>query len=121
MGHKDHYHFRRTEHHPRIGIGIFFIALGIALLIATNDLFNLGNVSDYFNWKTAMIFIGFLLILNLQFVGGFFLIAGGIWFLQDELFPYAHDTFENFFWPCVIGVIGISMILSAIFKRKSIK
>lgn len=122
MKNRHHHHqCRRTEHHPRVGIGIFFIVLGIALLIATNDVFNLGSVSAYFNWKTAMIFIGVLLLLNLEFAGGFLLIAGGIWFLQDELFPYAQDTFDVFFWPSVIGLIGVSVILSALFKRKSLK
>ena len=121
MKNRDHYQYRRTEHHPRFQLGIFFIALGIALLIATNDIFNLGSVSSYFNWRTAMIFIGVLLLLNLEFTGGFMLIAGGIWFLQDELFPFAEDTFETFFWPSVIVLIGLSFILSYFIKRKSIK
>src|SRR5512133_3235886 len=121
MKNRDHYKFRRTEHHPRVAVGIFFIVLGIALLIATNDVFNLGSVSSYFNWKTAMLFIGILLLLNLEFVGGFMLIAAGVWFLQDELFPFAGHAFETFFWPSVIGLIGISIILTAVFKRKSLK
>lgn len=121
MKNRDHNQYRRNEHHPRVGIGIFFIVLGIALLIATNDVFNLGSVSSYFNWKTAMLFIGVILLLNLEFVGGFMLIAGGIWFLQDELFPFAQETFDNFFWPAVIGVVGISFILTAIFRKKSLK
>ena len=36
-----HGNFRQTnerEHHPRVGIGLFFIVLGAALLVATNDL-----------------------------------------------------------------------------------
>src|SRR5512133_2203355 len=105
MKNRDHYKFRRTEHHPRVAVGIFFIVLGIALLIATNDVFHLGSVSSYFNWRTALIFIGILLLLNLEFVGGFFLIAGGIWFLKDELFPFAQEKFDTFFWPAVIGAI----------------
>lgn len=121
MRNREKYQYRKTEHHPRVGIGIFFIVLGIALLIATNDVFNLGNVGSYFNWKTAMLFIGILLLLNLEFVGGFLLIAGGIWFLQDDLFPYAGETFDTFFWPSVIGLVGVSFILTAFFKRKSLK
>lgn len=113
--------YRRTEHHPRIGIGLFFIVLGIALLIATNDLFELGNISSYFNWKTGMIFIGVLLLLNLEFTGGLFLIAGGIWFLREDIFPFAQDRFEIFFWPAVIALAGLSFILTAVFKRNSIK
>jgi chromate transport protein ChrA len=121
MKSRHHYEYRRTEHHPRVSLGIFFIVLGIALLIATNDVFNLGSMSSYFNWKTAMIFIGVLLLLNLEFTGGLMLIAGGIWFLQDELFPFNLDTFRIFFWPSVITLVGLSFIISAFTKRKSIK
>lgn len=121
MRHRDRYKYRSTEHHPRVGIGIFFIVLGIALLIATNDVFNLGSVSSYFNWKTAMLFIGILLLFNLEFVGGFMLIAAGVWFLQDDLFPLAGQVFDTFFWPSVIGLVGVSIILTAVFKRKSLK
>jgi hypothetical protein len=121
MRHSHHHQFRKPEHHPMVGFGIFFIVLGISLLIATNDVFHLGSVSSYFNWKTAMIFIGVILLLNLEFVGGFLLVAGGIWFLQDELFPFDQETFRNFFWPSVIALIGLSFIISSVIKRKSIK
>jgi hypothetical protein len=105
------------EHHPRIGVGLFFIVLGAALLIATNDLFNIGSVSDYFTWETAMIFIGVLLMLNLNFTGGILLIAGGIWFLRDEIFMFTPDLFKTYYWPGIIALIGISFIVSSFFKR----
>jgi hypothetical protein len=126
MRHRDynHYHygeyprFRNREHHPRVSIGIFFIVLGVALLVATNDLLGLGNISSYFTWETAMIFIGILLLLNLHFVGGLLLIAGGIWFLKDHIFIISPETFNTFYWPAVIGLIGLAFILSSIFKKK---
>ena len=127
MRHRDynHYHyreyprFRYREHHPRVSIGIFFIILGVALLIATNDLLDLGNISSYFTWETAMIFIGVLLLFNLHFVGGMLLIAGGIWFLKDHIFIISPETFNTFYWPAVIGLIGLAFILSSIFKKKN--
>ncbi len=124
MRHRDyqHYgnypHFREREHHPRVSIGIFFIVLGVALLIASNDLLRLGNFSSYFTWETAMIFIGVLLLLNLQFIGGLLLIAGGIWFLQERIFIITPEIFKTFYWPAVIVIIGLSFILSTLFKRK---
>lgn len=121
MKRRGYYEYRKTEHHPRVSLGIFFIVLGIALLIATNDVFNLGSMSSYFNWKTAMLFIGVLLLLNLEFTGGLLLIAGGIWFLQDELFPFDQESFRIFFWPSVIALIGLSFIISAFINRKSLK
>ncbi len=109
---------RHREHHPRVSIGIFFVVLGLALLVATNDLLHLGSISSYFTWETAMIFIGILLFLNLQFVGGILLIAGGIWFLKDHIFIIPQETFNTFYWPAVIGLIGLAFILSSIFKKK---
>ena len=117
--HTDYSRLRVREHHPRVSIGIFFIVLGVALLIATNDLLGLGSVSSYFTWETAMIFIGVLLLLNLQFTGGVLLIAGGIWFMKDHIFIFSPETFNTYYWPAVIGIVGLSFILSSLFKRKT--
>jgi hypothetical protein len=116
---KDYSHLRGREHHPRVSAGIFFIVLGIALLIATNDLLGLGSVSSYFTWETAMIFIGVLLLLNLHFAGGLLLIAGGVWFLHDRIFILTPEIFKNFYWPAVIVIVGLSFILSSLFRRKN--
>ena len=89
MRHRDYNRLRDREHHPRVSIGLFFIVLGVALLIANTDMLHLGSMSRYFTWETAMIFIGVLLLLNLQFIGGILLIAGGIWFLQGSDFSYS--------------------------------
>jgi hypothetical protein len=114
---RDYSHFREREHHPRVSIGIFFIVLGVALLIASNDLLKMGSFSSYFTWETAMIFIGVLLLLNLQFTGGLLLVAGGIWFLQEHFSFITPETFRTFYWPSVIVIIGLSFLLSSLFKR----
>ena len=119
MKHRDYHNLKKMEHHPRIGIGLFFIVLGLALLVAMNDLLNLGSVSSYFTWQTAMIFIGVLLLLNLQFTGGILLIAGGVWFLQDTIFFITPEIFKTFYWPAVIVLIGLSFILSSFLKQKN--
>jgi hypothetical protein len=111
-------HHGEWEHHPRVSIGLFFIVLGISLLVATNDLLGLGSVSNYFTWETAMIFIGVLLLLNLHFTGGLLLIAGGVWFLKDHIFILSPEAFKTFYWPAVIAIIGLSFILSSLFRRK---
>jgi Domain of unknown function (DUF5668) len=117
MRHRQHYPVRDREHHPRVGIGIFFIALGAALLIATNDLLNLGSVSSYFTWETAMVFIGVILLLNLNFTGGILLIAGGVWFLLDDFYVVTPEIIKTVYWPAVIVAIGISFIISSLIKR----
>ena len=119
MRHKVHYHSEKMEHHPRLGIGLFFILLGVSLLVATNDLLHLGPLSNYFTWETALIFIGILLVLNLQFTGGILMIAGGIWFLLDNIFIVTPEIVKTIYWPVVIVLIGISFILSSVFKLKN--
>ena len=120
MRHRDHNYSRRMEHHPRIGIGLFFILLGVALLVATNDLFHLGNISNYFTWQTALIFIGLLLLLNLNFTGGVLLIAAGIWFLLDDIFTVTPEIIKTIYWPAVIVLVGLSFIISSFFKPKKL-
>jgi hypothetical protein len=119
MRHIEHHHFSEREHKPRVSVGLFFIVLGLALLVATNDLFHLGGISRYFSWETGMIFVGVLLLLNLRFAGGFLLIAAGIWFLQDHLFVIAPEAFKTFYWPAVIVLVGLSFIFSSFFRRKN--
>jgi hypothetical protein len=116
-----HPRLRDREHHPRVSIGLFFIVLGLALLVATNDLLDLGRVNRYFTWETAMVFIGTLLILNLHFVGGLWMIALGIWFLKYNIYFINPDTFNIFYWPVIIGLTGLAFILSSLFRKKNTK
>jgi hypothetical protein len=109
---------RNKEHHPQTGIGLFFVVLGIALLVATNDLLNLGSMSEYFTWQTAMVFIGVLLLVNLNFVGGILLIAGGTWFFMEDHYMSIPSYIKTIYWPGIIMLIGISFIISSLFKRK---
>lgn len=118
MRHGNNRLLREREHHPRVSIGIFFVVLGLALLIATNDLLDLGSISAYFTWETAMIFIGILFLLNMKFTGGILLIAGGLWFLRDEIFTITPDLLKTFYWPGVIVLIGLAFIVSSFFKHK---
>ena len=119
MRHRDHHYSAKMEHHPRLGIGLFFILLGVSLLIATNDLFHLGNISNYFIWQTALIFVGLLFILNLKFTGGLLMIAAGVWFLLDDIYVVTPEIIKTIYWPVVIVLIGLSFILSSVFKLKN--
>jgi hypothetical protein len=119
MRHKDYNHPGRMEHHPRIGIGLFFILLGSALMVATNDLLHLGSISNYFTWQTGMIFIGLLFLLNLHFTGGILMIAGGIWFMLGDIYIIVPELIKTVYWPAVIVLIGLSFIISSFFRRRT--
>jgi hypothetical protein len=79
---------------------------------------HLGSVKEYFTWQTAMIFIGALLLLNLQFIPGLLLIAGGAWFLMDDHFDELPELIKTLYWPGVIVLLGISFIISSFIRRK---
>ena len=100
-----------------IGIGLFLIILGLALLVATNDLLHLGSVGEYFTWQTAMIFIGLLLLVNLNFVGGILLMAGGFWFLLDDLSFTIPPIIKTIYWPGIVILLGLSFIISSFIRR----
>jgi hypothetical protein len=108
---------KNREHNPQTGVGLFLILLGLALLVATNDLLHLGSISHYFTWQTAMIFIGVLLLVNLKFTGGILLIAGGVWFFMEDRYISIPQFIKTVYWPGVIILVGISFIISSLFKR----
>ena len=66
MRHRDyHYHLKHREHHPQVGIGLFFIVLGLALLVATNDLHEtclatpaMANGTLFFRTRGKLIAVG---------------------------------------------------------------
>ena len=118
MKHRDHYVRRNREHHPQVGIGLFFIVLGLALLVATNDMLHLGSVKEYFTWETAMIFVGVLLLVNLHFIPGLLLMAGGAWFMIDNFYGEIPALIKTVYWPAVIILTGLSFIISSFIKGK---
>lgn len=119
MKNREHHFMRNREHHPRISIGLFFIVLGLSLLVATNDLLNLGSISSYFTWQTAMVFIGILLLVNLHFTGGILMIAGGIWFFFENVYGIVPETIKTYYWPAIIILLGLVLMISNFTKRKT--
>ena len=117
MKNKDHFLEKHREHHPRVSFGLFLIVLGLALLVATNDLLGLGSVKDYFTWETALVFIGALLLLNLQFTGGLILISIGTWFFIENRDYEIPEIIRTIYWPGVIILVGLGFIISSFLKR----
>lgn len=117
MSHRDKVLKRHREHHPQVSIGLFFILLGVALLVATNDWLNLGSVREYFTWQAALIFIGILLVLNLNFIGGLIMLSIGGWFWIDDLYGHIPDLVKTIYWPSVIVLAGLMFIVSSFFRK----
>ena len=117
MTNRDHFKKRDKELHPRISFGLFLITLGLAMLVATDDLLGLGSVREYFTWETLLVFIGVLLLLNLQFTGGLILVAIGSWFFIENRDYVIPELIRTIYWPSLVILIGIAFIISSLFRR----
>jgi len=109
---------KKRELHPRISTGIFFILLGLALLVVTTDFLNLGSMTRYLTWEVAVIFIGIVLLANLHFIGGILMIAGGAWFLMDEIYYNIPTFIKTLYWPAVIIILGLGFIASSLLRKQ---
>ena len=64
-----------------------------------------------------VIFIGIVILFNGSVAGGFVMSAAGFYFLLPRFnyeLPYIYD---KLYWPAVIVVTGLIMIISGIIKR----
>lgn len=102
----------------RVNLGLFFIMLGCFILVATNDLLRLGAPSEYFSWTALLIFIGLTLMIGRSFLVGFLFIAGGGWFMLDDLFFIVPEYVENMYWPAVLIITGIGVIVASLIKKR---
>lgn len=98
-------------------LGIFFILLGVALIVALNDMLNLGNVGAYFTWESVLIFLGLIMFINKSYLAGFLCIAGGGWFMLDDIYPIVPQTIKTLYWPAVLILLGLGLILAALVKK----
>lgn len=110
----------KREHHPRVGMGLFLIVLGLVLLVATNDFLGLGSIKEYFTWETVLVYIGVLLLLNLHFSGGLILLALGVWFFLINRSYDIPEIIRVIYWPSLIILIGLGFIISSLFKKRFI-
>ena len=111
-------HNSHRESRSNISAGIFFILLGVALLVAVNDMLHLGNVGAYFTWETVLMFLGLIMFINRSFFAGFLCIAAGGWFMLDDTYFIGLPLVKNIYWPSVLVLIGLGLIVASIFKKK---
>ena len=98
-------------------LGIFFVTLGLALLVATTDFLNLGGLRLYFTWEAGLVFTGIILALKRRFALGFFMIAGGVWFFGQNVNILSPNDLYLFYWPVVICITGLLTIISFPLKK----
>lgn len=96
----------------RFWLGIFFVIIGGAWLLEELNFLPYYIERYVFTWQVLLILIGGYLIVGRKKVepGLIFIAIGGI-FLLDELDIFYFRDFWHVFWPLLVIVIGLSLIL----------
>ena len=101
-----------SQNDKRLWLGILFIIIGGAWLLD-----NLNMIPDYIdryfiNWKTLLMLIGLYLIVGRKKPeAGVIMIAIGGLFLLDDLDYFHWRDILHIFWPMVVILIGLSLIM----------
>lgn len=91
-------------------IAILLIAAGGILFLETFDLVNIDIKYYIFSWKTLLIAIGLILIVNSEHRNiGYILIGAGFLFWVPSFFEY-NVRLHQVFWPFVLIAIGVIII-----------
>lgn len=102
-------HINRRSH-SHLGVGIFLLIVGIALLLDNFDILNAGPVWHY--WPVIIIAIGLGRLLDAQYVReyqkAFWLLFIGAWFFVSELHLFGLHYRNS--WPILLIGIGIGMV-----------
>ena len=103
------------EHNKRhsyghLGVGLFLLVAGIALLLDKFDIFNAGPVWHY--WPIIIIAIGLGKLLDAQFAWEYRKACStlfiGAWLFISELHIFGLDYHNS--WPILLIGIGIGML-----------
>jgi hypothetical protein len=98
-----------------IGVGLFLICVGIALMLDKFDILNAGPIWHY--WPIIIIAVGIGRLLDAQFGydyrKAFSMIFIGSWLLVTELHIYGLNYHNS--WPILLIGIGISMLWKSFY------
>jgi predicted membrane protein len=112
--------------HKKRGIilGIILIVFGALLLLFNFGLLEKGIRSVILSWQTLVIIFAVLLLLYRHFFSGITILILGLFFLIPKLVAACPDTFgwlgDNFietYWPALLIVTGILVIVRLFFPK----
>jgi hypothetical protein len=104
----------------QLGVGIFLLIAGIALLLDNFAILN--GVSVWKLWPVILIAIGIGRLLDARSTGeyqkGFWLLFIGSWFLVSELHIFGLNYHNS--WPILLIGVGIGMLWKSIYPSHNI-
>jgi predicted tellurium resistance membrane protein TerC len=100
----------KRHHHSQLGIGIFLLIVGVALLLENFNFLNVGPVWRF--WPVIIIVIGLGRLLDAQVAGeyqkAFWMLFIGGWLLISELHVFGLHYGNS--WPILLIGVGIGML-----------
>jgi hypothetical protein len=112
-------HSSREHYSGRIGIGIFFIVVGLLLFYGHYQILSIDN--PWHLWPLIPIVIGLVRITNARYAWeyrkGCGMLFIGLWFMACELHLFGL-TYHNS-WPLLIIFAGISMVWKTFSRSHS--
>jgi len=102
---------KNNETNGLIGLGKFFIAIGVVLLGIRLDILGLGDPHEYFKWQMFLLFGGIMALMDLKLVFSLILFAIGFYFLLPDMSIEIPAIVKTIFWPSILVLAGLDLIL----------
>ena len=103
--------------HSQLGVGIFLLIVGVALLLENFNILNVGPVWRF--WPVIIIAIGLGRLLDAQVAGeyqkAFWMLFIGGWLLISELHVFGLHYGNS--WPILLIGIGIGMLWKSFYPE----
>jgi hypothetical protein len=109
---------KNNETNGLIGLGKFFIVVGLVLLGIRLDILGLGEPHSYLRWEMIFLFFGIMALINLKLVFSLIMFAIGFYFLLPEMSIQIPEIVKTIFWPSMLVLAGLDFILRPIRCRR---
>ena len=100
----------KRHYYGHLGVGLFLLFAGIALMLDKFDIFNAGPVWHY--WPIIIIAVGLGRLLDAQFAWEYrkacWVLFIGAWLFISELHIFGLDYHDS--WPILLIGVGIGML-----------
>ena len=106
-----HQGHQNTGGAKRLMTGAILLAAGGLLLLSNFNLLSWYLEDIIFSWQMLLIAIGFVSLAGRNYTGAIILFAIGGFFMLPDIFVNLNVNFVSVFWPLVIIVIGLTLIL----------
>lgn len=101
---------RRAIGH-RFFLGIILLLVGLIMILYKSNIIGWEVYDFLLSWKMLLVAFGVFVFIEGSYSIGVIIMALGAFFLLPDIFPYYIDNIRRFFWPVVILVVGIIIMI----------